>query len=141
MLRICATLLCAALFAVADEATVRAEDNLEKRSQLALEEADAQIDAARKAYNDGDIAKFREHTGAAANMAELCYESLQETGKRARRSPKWFKRAEQKLVFLLRRISSLSNDVEAEDRPTVESLRTRVRDVHDEILQDIMSQK
>lgn len=121
--------------------TVREEQNLEKRSQLALVHADREIDAARKAYDEGNLGGFRSHVDIVADAAELSYQSLQDTGKRARRSPKWFKRAEKDMRMLLRRLTSLEDHVFLDDRPQVASVRKRVQDVHDQVLHDIMSKK
>lgn len=120
---------------------VKAEPDPEKRSALALTEADAAIGAARKAYTDGQLEQFQHQVDVAGDMTELSYKSLQASGKQARKSPKWFKRAEQKMLQLVRRIDSFAKDVALEDRPAVESLRKRVQDTHDQVLQDIMSKK
>jgi hypothetical protein len=137
-------LVCSALLLPAaspDQDSVLAETNLERRSALALEKSDEQIGEARKAWEAGKVEEFKSHLDQAGDLADLCYKSLQDSGKRARRSPKWFKRAEQKLLVMLRRVDSLVKDVGVEDRPAVESLQKRLRDVHDQLLQDIMSRK
>jgi hypothetical protein len=133
-------LLCCAL-GRADIAAVKAEPNLERRSQLALEEAENGITAAKKSYDEGRLAEFRAAVGEVGDLAELSYTSLDQTGKRARRSPKWFKRAEQRLLVVIRRLDSLEKDVSLDDRPLVTSVKKRVSDVHDNILHDIMTRK
>ena len=125
----------------ADIAAVKAEPNLERRSQMALDEAENGIAAAKKSYDDGNLAEFRKALSEVGELAELSYTSLDQTGKRARRSPKWFKRAEQRLLVLIRRADSLEKDVSIDDRPLVTSLKKRVSDVHDKILHDIMTRK
>src|SRR5664280_740856 len=80
--------------ASADLAPARAEANLEKRSKLALDNAEAALKTARAAYNKSDNA------GAAAAVEELqqsvnlAQDSLKETGKNPRSHPKYFKQAE-----------------------------------------------
>lgn len=108
---------------------------------MALVQVESEIDAARTAYTSGDAEPFQQHLKSAAELAGLSYKSLQDSGKSARRSPKWFKRAEQKLLKILRRVDSFVKDVSSEDRAAVEALRLRVSDIHDRILQDIMSKK
>lgn len=136
MATVCALFLCRA-----DVVSVRSEPNLERRSSLALDQVEAELTAARKAYDDGQQEDFQLHVRTAGEMTDLSYDSLKQTGKRARKSPKWFKRAEQKLLGILRRIESLSKDVSVDDRPAVEALQKRVTGAHDQILQDIMSKK
>jgi hypothetical protein len=134
-----ALVLASALVAGVEE--VKAEANLERRSQLALQHAEDEIAAAKKAYEADNMDEFAKLVAEIGKLAELSYESLQETGKRARRDPKWFKRAEQKLLTLMRRIDSLEKDVSIDDRDTVKELRKRVSDVHDRVLHDIMTKK
>jgi len=140
VLRASVLLLCAVTLQ-ADLAAVKAEPNLEKRSQLALQHAEEEISAAKKAYDAGDLNQFKQRVEEIGELAELSYDSLEDTGKRARRAPKWFKRAEQKLLGLLRRIDSLGKDVSLEDRELVTSLGKRVTEVHDRLLHDIMTKK
>lgn len=141
MVRMLLVFAAAILSIRADVATVRAEPNLEKRSALALDQADVEIDAARKAYTDGEFDPFRDKIDVAGKMVDLSYESLQDSGKRARRNPKWFKRAEQKLMLLLRRLDNFSKNVASQDQPVVEDLRKRVSNVHDQVLHEIMTRK
>jgi hypothetical protein len=131
--------LCAA--GQADIDAVRAEPNPERRSQKALEVAEARVAAANESYDAGNLAEFRETITEIGDLAELSYKSLGETGKRARRSPKWFKRAEQRLLVLIRKIDSLEKDVSIQDRDLVAALKKRVSDVHDTVLHDIMTKK
>lgn len=135
LLLCCLTLLCA------DLASVRSEPDAEKRSELALKYAESQIDAARKAYEENNLDAFRTALTNVADAAELSYDSLDSTGKRARRSPKYFKRAEQKLRLLLRRIDSLEKFVGLEERQPVGVVAKRLHEVQDRVLNDIMTQK
>lgn len=136
-----ALLLIAALSLRADLASIKAEPNAEKRSDLALAHAETEITEAKKRYEAGETKAFREMIEEVAQLAELSYESLESTGKRARKSPKYFKRAEQKLLVLIRRIGSLEKDVSLEDRDAVVAVRKRVSAVHDRFLNDIMTKK
>jgi hypothetical protein len=123
-------------------ASVMAEDNLEKRSELALKAAEESITEAAKAYaSGGDLAIFKQHVADAQELTTLSFKSLNDTGKRASRSPKHFKRAELKIRSLLRRMTSLSNEVSADDRPVVEAAHQSMSAVHEQLLHDIMSKK
>jgi hypothetical protein len=133
-------LLCTSVI-TADVGAVKSEPNPEKRSDLALAHAEQEIDAAKKAYDAEDLAAFRRSVEEVAELADISSDSLESTGKRARRSPKYFKRAEQKLLVLLRRLDSLEKDVSLEDRDLVTSVRKRVASIHESILNDIMTKK
>lgn len=121
--------------------SVMAETDLEKRSEAALKEADVELTAAVKAYAGGDLEGFESHVASVAKLAQLCLKSLQDSGKSARKSPKYFKRAELRLRGLLRRLDTLEHDVSAEDRPSVEKTKNIVTETHEQILHDIMSKR
>ncbi len=127
-----------ACLAWADLLSVRAEPNLEKRSDLALEFASQSMDSAKKAYEETP-AEFAGRLADIQAGAELSYTSLQETGKAARRSPKYFKRAELKLRALLRRLDNLAKEVSIEDRKPVDGVHARVSELHEQVLHEIMS--
>ena len=134
-------LVSAAVSLYAELAPVKAEPDLEKRSQLALDHAEQEIAAAKKAYDAGEINDFKRLLTEVGDLADVCYDALEDTGKRARRAPKWFKKAEQRMLTIMRRIGSLEKDVALEDRGLVKDLGKRVSDVHDRLLNDIMTKK
>jgi hypothetical protein len=127
--------------ALADIAAVKAEPNLERRSQLAIDTAETALAAAKQSYDEGKLDTFRSQVKEVGDLAELSYTALEKTGKRARRSPKWFKRAEQRLLVLIRRVDSFEKDVSIEDRDLVSAVKKRVNEVHDNLLHDIMTKK
>jgi hypothetical protein len=141
MTRLFGVLLIGACLLRGDLAAVKAERDAEKRSELALEHAEEELAAAKKAYQANDFEGFRKSVEEVAQLVDLSQDSLDSTGKRARRKPKYFKRAEQKLLLLLRRIDSLEKDVALQDRDLVSSVRKRVSATHDQILIDIMTKK
>jgi hypothetical protein len=121
---------------------VLAEHDLQKRSDLALQEADEQISAASKAYSpSGGLKDFEMHLAAVGELAQISLKSLHDSGKRARKQPKYFKRAELKLRTLLRRLDTLEKEVLVDDRPPVARTKNLLTEVHEQILQDIMSKK
>jgi hypothetical protein len=125
----------------ADLAQVKAEQNLEKRSKLALDYAELALKNARAAYDNGDNAKA---TGGVAEVLEsvrLAEDSLKETGKNPRRSPKYFKKAEIETRGLLKKIESFQDEMNVADRPMLDPLRTKVQQVHDDLLMGIMEGK
>ena len=58
-----------------------AEPNLEKRSKLALENANAAYQAARSAYDTGDNEKVAAAAAEITESVDLAYTSLMKTGK------------------------------------------------------------
>jgi hypothetical protein len=125
----------------ADLSEVKNEPNLERRSERALDNANTAIDEARKAYKAADLGNFTSRIREVEESAELSYQSLQDTGKAARRSPKFFKRAEMKMHALAKRLEALGAEVSLEDRVAIESARKTLSDLEDKIVFDIMTKK
>jgi hypothetical protein len=124
-----------------DLAAIKQEPNLERRSERALENASAAMDAARDASVAGDAEKTKAGLEELSDSVDLAYQSLTESGKSARRNPKFFKSAELKTRQLMRRLDGLAQAVDAEERGFVEKVRERVSKVHDDLIQDIMQKK
>ena len=141
MTRLIAAAALTALLLSADLTKIEAEPNLEKRSELAIIHADEELTVARKAYEAGEVEPFQTAMEEVAQLTELSLKSLEDTGKRARRSPRYWKRAEQRLLGLMRRLDSFEKSVSIDDRAAVESARKRVSDVHDAIVDAIMTKK
>jgi hypothetical protein len=124
-----------------DMAAVRAEPNLEKRSEKALDYASQLIDRAGKSYRAGELSAAHAQANEAAEAAELCYQSLAGTGKNPSRSPKHFKRAELKTRQLARRLETLAAGMGYDEREPVEKARRRVQKVNEDLLAGIMTGK
>ena len=134
-------LLAAAPGLRADLAQVKAEPNLEKRSKLALDHAEATLKSARSAYNNGETDKVKSLIGEVRDAVELAETSLKETGKNPRKSPKYFKRAEIETRALLKRMEAFQDEMNVADRPMLDPLRAKVQQVHDDLLMGIMEGK
>jgi hypothetical protein len=126
--------------AFGDLAMVKAEPDLEKRSELALANADQQIDTARKAYDSGDNPALKAALDEVAESVDLSYDALRQTHKVPRKN-KYYKRAELKVTAMLRRLAGLRDEVGYESRPLVEAAYKKLSDIHDNLLADIMSRK
>ncbi len=124
-----------------DLASVKMEANLQKRSELALDNANAALDQARDAYQAGDVSKMELELKEVGESVEMAYRSLEDSGKDARRNPKFFKRAELRSRELLRRLESVRDSVGYEQRFLIDGLRERVDAVHDDLLQELMTKK
>lgn len=128
------------LLAFADLAAVKSEPDLNHRSELALLNADAKIDQARQAYQDGNEAIESAAIQEVAESVTVCYEALEKTGSEPRKS-KYYKRAELKVSALMRRLTGFRDEVSFDFRPNVEAVLKRLSDIHDELLSDIMSKR
>jgi hypothetical protein len=131
-------LLVLAVAARAELPQIEAEPNAEKRSKLALDNAAQALKLARDAYDAGDLEKTRGLLNEVKESVELADTSLKRSGKKASRSPKYFKIAELKTSELLRRLESFDQDMNFGDRPILEPVKTTVQQVHDGILDAIM---
>lgn len=125
----------------ADLTSVRQEQNLERRSELALAYADTSVTAARTAYSGGDIDKTKAAVEDVQASVSLAYESLNETGKDPRKKPKAFKQAELSTRQLLRRIAALRESMSIQDRPLLDATEDRLNEIHEALLTDIMGKK
>jgi len=133
-----AFLALAAAPAQADLTAAKAEANLEKRSKLAIDNADAALSAAIKSYNDGESKRTEAALAEVRESVDLAYKALRDSGKKPTRSPKYFKQAELRTRALAKRLSSFREDMNVADRGLVEEVLARVNVVHDEILDGIM---
>jgi len=134
------TFLLAVFLAFADLGSVKSQPDLNKRSELALENADHAIDEARKASQAGDDKAMQAALSEIDDSVALCYQSLEETHTTPRKS-RFYKRAELRVSALLRRLSTLRDEVGYETRPAVEGVIKKLSDVHDQLLSEIMSRK
>jgi hypothetical protein len=134
------TVLLVMWLAFGDLGPAKAEPDLEKRSELALVNADHAIDEARKAYTDVNAPATQAALEEVGQSVDLSYESLQQSRKEPHKS-KYYKRAEMQLQVILRRLRGFRDEVGYESRPAVDAVLKRVSEVHDQIIADIMSRK
>ena len=125
----------------ADIKHILAEPNLEKRSQMALDNASLAYKAARAAYEKGDNEQVTAGIAEMQESVEVAYASLMQTGKDPRRSPKWFKKAEIETRDLLKRLDAFDHDMSFNDRPKLEAVKAKVQQVHDDLLVGLMEGK
>lgn len=128
------------LFAFWDLGAVQSEPDLDKRSELALTNADHEIDEARKAYSAGDEKGAQTALEEVSRSVTVCYDALEHSRTPPRKS-KYYKRAEQRVQALIRRLSGFRDEVGFEARQSVERAINKVSDVHDQLITDIMSKK
>jgi hypothetical protein len=122
----------------ADLKRALAEPDLEKRSKLSLDNAVAAYQAARDAYRKGDAQQAQAYIDEVEQSIDLAYQSLNDTGKNPRKSPRWFKNAELATRDLSRRIAGFQEEMSYTDRPMLDKLKARVQQVHDDLLLGLM---
>src|SRR5579862_9181697 len=106
-----------------DLASVKSEPNLEKRSDRAIDNANQALDAARDAYNRGEYDHSQAQLEEVGASVDLAWDSLAQTGKDPRRSPRFFKRAEMRTRELLRRLEGLRDTMSFADREALDKIR------------------
>ncbi|MBL8236882.1 MAG: hypothetical protein JNM66_05655 [Bryobacterales bacterium] len=126
-------LLAGGLFG-ADLTAVKAEPNLEKRSEKALVYAGEVLTAMRASLDTNDVKKIKDELREFQAAVDLSVDSLEATGKNARRSPKYFKRAELRLRELLRRLETFKRDMSFDDRPVLDDVLAHVEKKIDELV-------
>ena len=107
-------------------AAVKAEPNLEKRSEKALVYAGELLTAMRAELDRNDVEKIKGQLIEFQEAVDLSVDSLAATGKNARRNPKYFKRAELRLRELLRRLDTFKRDMSFDDRPVLDDVLAHV---------------
>lgn len=128
-------ILAGLLVAGADLAAVKAEPNLEKRSEKALAYAGEVLTAMRAELDRNDIAKIAEQLKEFGAAIDLSVDSLKATGKNARKSPKHFKRAELRMRELQRRLETFRRDMSLDDRPVLDGVTEHVAKRIDELVE------
>jgi hypothetical protein len=123
---------------VLDLTSIRNEPNAEHRCELAIENANAALDAAKDAFAAGDGAKLQGALDEVGDSVELAYESL---AGEAHRNTKAFKKAEQQTGKLLRRLEGFRQLVDFDDQAKVDKIHERVSAAHDNLLNGIMKKK
>ncbi len=120
---------------------IRSEPNPERRSDRAMINAQVTLDGARDAYRKGDVPKAAIALEEVRESVDLGYEALVDGGKDPHKHPKFFKAAELKTRDMLRRLNDMYREVAQEDRVIVEKVRDSVSEVHDNLLNGIMTRK
>ena len=123
----------------ADLQSAKNEPNLEKRSRLALANADQAISEAREAYAVQNIKATEAKLGEVRESVELAQAALAASGKKPGKSPGPYKYAETKSRELLRRLEGLKQEMDSTDRPVVEPVQNRVQEIHDAWLDGILT--
>jgi len=112
---------------------LKAEHDPGKRSEMALSFADTAFDNARDFYDKGEIEKGDAQLEYMTNALNECVVSA-ETAHKA----KFYKKAEQNVATLQRRIKSLLDDLEMQKRGWAEYTDRKLDEIHDKLLAGVM---
>ncbi|OYW08766.1 MAG: hypothetical protein B7X34_08025 [Acidobacteriia bacterium 12-62-4] len=118
--------------------TIKAEVNLERRSELALAYAGEVLTKLRPGLETKEWAAIAPEIEEFRAAVDLSFAALKATGKNARKSPKYFKRAELKLRELSRRLRGLQVLAAVEDRPKMDEVIAYVDKLQDELVEMTM---
>lgn len=121
---------------------IGAEPNLVKRAERALAFADAAALRARQIVRDsGSRSQLFEVLDQTVKALQLSLKSLRETGRKASKLSKQYKRGELRSREIVRQLTDISAALNIEDRPEAEKLRDQASLVHEEFLLGVMSGK
>ena len=122
-------------------AEIEQEPKLEKRSDRALSYARAAVARAVDAYEEGRPEQAREILASIVQAAEISRAALEETGKVARKKPKPFKKAEIDTRKLLKELQDAQRTLTFEERPDFDPAITRIDEINQSLLFEIMQIK
>ncbi|MGD0616925.1 MAG: hypothetical protein ABSB67_04610 [Bryobacteraceae bacterium] len=136
------TLLLAGMAYASDLDAVKAEPDPNKRAELAADQADRDLDAARTAWQAGDWDKTQAALNQLKEAAELAGASLEQTDKQQQpRNNRHYKTVEMKLRNLIRRVDAFRLEVDYDQRDAVNQVETRLQDLHEKILDAVMTRR
>lgn len=124
-----------------DLESARNEPNLERRAELALDNANEAIDKAKQFAADSQFDKLHLAVVEVQQSVELCQDSLAASGKDPRKNTRQFKRVEMRIHQLTRRMRGFAGEVSIEDKPIIEKVANRLDEINDEIVSGIFTKK
>lgn len=122
-------------------AVISAEREPEKRYWKALEFAIATVNTARQKYEAGNLDEFRSSLILVEKSVQLSDKTLRSTGKDPAKNPKHFKRAEQRIREIVKKLAGLEDTVAVDDRATVRPIRENLQKLQEEMVMDIVGRR
>ena len=110
------------------------EHDQAKRSEKALVLADSAFDNARDFYAKGEFHKGDAQLEDMTNALNFCVESLQQAHK-----AKYYKKAELRVALLQRRMESLLDDIDVQERGWAEQTGRTLDQIHDKLQAGVMN--
>ncbi|MCX6598916.1 MAG: hypothetical protein NTV70_21395 [Acidobacteria bacterium] len=120
-----------------DLAAVKAEPDLVKRANRALDYAFEQVAEARKLTNDGSAEALKK----TADQVTAGIDLMVETFGQARRRTGDLKKAEIRLHDLIRRLETLRQDAPFDERAVIEDVEQRARASNEKLLELVMGKR
>ena len=120
---------------------VRKEGDPARRYLLALDAASRSLDAARASHASGAPADTKANLEQSADATDLSLQSLIAMGKPPFKNANNYKKAEMRTRDFLRRIEALRKDANFEDREALDSAFNRVNQIHETLIDGVMSKK
>ena len=137
---VCLIVLLAGVASAAQPDAAKSEPDLNRRAELAVDQADRNLDSARQAWQGGDWSKSQSALDELKKSAELADASLEQTRKQPRNN-KHYKTVELKLRNLIRRVDAFRLEVDYEQRDAVNQVETRLQELHERILDAVMTRR
>lgn len=122
-------------------ARLASEADLIRKARLAIRLAEIELEAMRKAYAEGEVEKGSAGLKQMMDYIEQANKHLSDTGRDPRRKPQGFKDTEIKLRTFLRRLEDLRASLPVDERPDVEEVMERIREIQQSLLNGIMRVK
>jgi predicted S18 family serine protease len=119
--------------------SVKAEQNLDRRAEYALDHAHTMLDTARSLYKEAKYDRFEGAVLEIGDSVQVCHDALKATGKDPRKNAKQFKKVEQRIQLLIRRLRSMESEVSVDDRPVVKKVGARLEEINEEIVNGIFT--
>ena len=107
----------------------------------ALEVAVGQVAVAREKYEKGLLEEFRASLILIEQSVRLSDETLRSTGKDPAKNPKHFKRAEQKIRDIAKKLAGLEESVGIDDRGVVKNTRDVLLKIQEDLVMDIVGRR
>ncbi|HEX4167048.1 MAG TPA: hypothetical protein VHZ55_16405 [Bryobacteraceae bacterium] len=105
-----------------------------RQAEAALSSAEDSFDAAREAYDKGNVDKGDEALEQMTKNLDVCVGLLQ-TAHKAR----FYKKAELRVAMLQRRMTGLLDDIALQQRGWAEQTNRKLDEIHDKLLAGVMS--
>jgi site-specific recombinase len=112
---------------------LKAERDPAKRSEMALNFADAAFDNARDFYTKGEFEKGDAQLEDMTAVLTECVASLALAHK-----ARFYKKAELKVAYLQRRMQGLLDDIDLQRRGWAEQTQRKLEEIHDKLLDGVM---
>jgi hypothetical protein len=120
---------------------VRALPDPEKRASEATKFAEETVKKLVKTFHDGEVAQGKRMLDEIRAAAELACESLESTGKDARRKPKHFKRLEIATRRLAGELRDAAKSLNFDEQPLIEPVIASIEEINAKLLTAIMTKK